>query len=163
VSRGSATLLALLFFGALVVATTAKGGVDPQHHQPRRVVGYGQIKFEGLGPEAWAHRARIWHKAYLKERRVQMTSPTVTEAIDIACATYGWCSTLWRKASCETGGTFNKFSRNLSSGAAGLFQFLPSTWRSTPYASMSIWDPVANALAAGWMHVHGRGGEWVCQ
>lgn len=164
-SRGSATVLAASFFGVVVLAASAKGGTDPQHRTSKhqRTVGYGQIKFDGLGPEAWAQRARVWHKAYLKERREQLHSPSVSEAIDIACATYGWCTTLWRKASCETGGTFNRFSRNLSSGASGLFQFLPSTWRTTPYASLSVWDPVANALAAGWMHMHGRGGEWTCQ
>jgi hypothetical protein len=39
----------------------------------------------------------------------------------------------------------------------------PSTWRSTPYGVFSVWSPYANALAAGWMHLNGRGGEWSCQ
>jgi uncharacterized protein YraI len=48
-------------------------------------------------------------------------------------------------------------------GATGLFQFLAGTWASTPYAADSIYDPVANAFAAGWMWSVGRRGEWVCQ
>jgi hypothetical protein len=88
--------------------------------------------------------------------------PSVVEAINLACATYGWCSTLWRKADCETGGTFSPTAHN-PSGASGLFQFLGSTWRSTPYGRFSIWSPYANALAAGWMHANGRSGEWSCR
>lgn len=51
---------------------------------------------------------------------------------------------------------------NGSSGASGLFQFLPGTWATTPYAAASIFDPVANANAAAWMWSVGRRGEWVC-
>jgi hypothetical protein len=47
--------------------------------------------------------------------------------------------------------------------ATGLFQFLRSTWASTPYANEDIFDPVANANAAGWMWSVGRRNEWVCQ
>jgi hypothetical protein len=47
--------------------------------------------------------------------------------------------------------------------ASGLFQFLPSTWASTPYASFNILDPVASAYAAAWMWSVGRRPEWVCQ
>ena len=134
-----------------------------------RQIGYGQVRYEGHGPEWWANRSRAWHtqaRAYRRElmstRRVLMQKPDVVEAINLACATYGYCATLWRKARCETGGTFSPWAHN-PSGASGLFQFLPSTWASTPYAQLSIWSPYANALAAGWMHTHGRGGEWSCQ
>lgn len=51
---------------------------------------------------------------------------------------------------------------NQSSGASGLFQFMPGTWATTPYAAENIFDPVANANAAGWMWSVGRRGEWVC-
>jgi uncharacterized protein YraI len=51
---------------------------------------------------------------------------------------------------------------NSSSGASGLFQFLPGTFASTPYASYNILDPWANANAAAWMWSVGRRGEWVC-
>jgi len=135
-------------------------------HSPS-VVGYGQIRYEGHGPEWWAARSRAWHRQALglhrelmSTRRVLRQRPNVVEAINLACATYGYCSTLWRKAGCES--HLSPAAHN-ASGASGLFQFLPSTWASTPFARLSIWSPYANALAAGWMHEHGRGGEWVCR
>jgi hypothetical protein len=45
----------------------------------------------------------------------------------------------------------------------GLFQFLRSTWASTPFADQDIFDPVANARAAAWMWLQGRRTEWACQ
>lgn len=160
-SRATATVVLVLFFGLLVLVTSARAGLDPHakatHH---RVVGFGQVKFDGLGPEAWAQRARVWHKAYLRQRRALLAAPSTREAIDLSCAIYGFCSSLWSKARCESG--LSPFAHN-PSGASGLFQFLPSTFASTPFGNFSIWSPYANALAAGWMHDHGRGGEWVCQ
>lgn len=52
---------------------------------------------------------------------------------------------------------------NRSSGASGLFQFLPSTWRTTPQgrAGLSVFDPVAARNAARWMLEQGRAREWV--
>jgi hypothetical protein len=52
---------------------------------------------------------------------------------------------------------------NRSSGASGLFQFLPSTWRTTPQgrAGLSVFDPVAARSAARWMLEQGRACEWV--
>lgn len=159
-------LLPVLSALALLLAVpqaTSKDGA------PRRVVGYGQIRYEGHGPEAWAQRARLWRAKYVATRRELLTQrqvlrhrPSVVEAINLACATYGHCPELWRKARCETGGTFSPRAYN-PSGATGLFQFLPSTFRSTPYAVLSIWSPYANAMAAGWMHARGRGGEWTCR
>ena len=98
-----------------------------------------------------------------RQRRILLENPDVVEAINLACATYGSCETLWRRARCETGGTLSPRSLNGSSGAAGLYQFLESTWATTPYARFSVWSPYANALAAGWMEAHGRGGEWACR
>jgi soluble lytic murein transglycosylase-like protein len=63
-------------------------------------------------------------------------------------------------ARCESNLDPNAYNR--SSGASGLFQFLPGTWRTTPYASANIFDPVASANAAAWMWSVGRRGEWVC-
>lgn len=52
---------------------------------------------------------------------------------------------------------------NRVSGASGLLQFLPSTWRTTPQgrAGMSIWDAAAQWAAGRWMISVGRVGEWV--
>jgi soluble lytic murein transglycosylase-like protein len=48
------------------------------------------------------------------------------------------------------------------SGASGLFQFMRSTYATTPYSRRSLWSPKWNALAAGWMLAQGRRGEWAC-
>lgn len=66
-----------------------------------------------------------------------------------------------RVARCES--NLNPNAVNPTSQASGLFQFLPSTWETTPYADQNIFDPVANANAAAWMWDNGRRNEWVCQ
>ena len=45
----------------------------------------------------------------------------------------------------------------------GLFQFVPSTFAGTPYGEYDIYDPWANANAAGWMWSEGKKSTWVCQ
>ena len=54
---------------------------------------------------------------------------------------------------CESGGDPNAY--NPYSGAAGLFQFLPSTWASTApkagYPDASVFDPTANVGSAAWL------------
>lgn len=51
---------------------------------------------------------------------------------------------------------------NRWSGAAGLYQFLPSTWMTTPQgrAGRSPYDPEAATEAAQWMIDVGRIREW---
>ena len=62
---------------------------------------------------------------------------------------------------CES--RYHPNSVNSDSGASGLFQFLPSTWSGTPYASQSPFDPRANSFAAAWLYSHYGPGRWVCQ
>ena len=66
-----------------------------------------------------------------------------------------------RVAQCES--VLDPNAVNASSGTSGLFQFLPSTWATTPYKNQDIFDPVANAEATGWMWQNGRRNEWHCQ
>src|SRR5262249_6539985 len=94
-------------------------------------------------------------------RRATLHRTDVAEALNLACVAYSNCTTLWRRARCESG--LSSRALNSSSSAAGLLQFLPSTWRSTPYRRFSVYSPYANALAAGWMFTHGRINEWACQ
>jgi uncharacterized protein YraI len=65
-----------------------------------------------------------------------------------------------RVAKCES--NLDPYAVN-PSGSYGLFQFIRSTWKSTPYGKEDIFDPEANAMAAGWMWKQGRKSEWVCQ
>ena len=156
-----AGLLAAALAAVVTAAVAAVGAGDTD-----RQLGYGQVKFRGLGPERWAQRYREEHARYLalraRVRHLLHADQTVHEAIDLACVTYGYCTILWRRAGCETGGTYSATAHN-PSGASGLFQFIPSTWATTPYARFSIWSPYANALAAGWMMSVGRSGEWSCR
>lgn len=66
-----------------------------------------------------------------------------------------------RVAQCES--VLDPNAVNASSGASGLFQFMPGTWAMTPYANESIFDPVASAKATGWMWQNGMRNHWVCQ
>lgn len=65
-------------------------------------------------------------------------------------------------ASCETGGTFSPLAKNSHSTAAGLLQFLDSTWRDQGMRGFSVYDPVANALAAARIVRREGWGQWQC-
>jgi hypothetical protein len=65
-----------------------------------------------------------------------------------------------RVAECES--DLDPYAVN-PSGSYGLFQFVRSTWKSTPYGDQDIFDPSANANAAAWMWSVGRRSEWVCK
>ncbi|MDP9372965.1 MAG: SH3 domain-containing protein [Chloroflexota bacterium] len=95
------------------------------------------------------------------------SSGSITDIIVAAANRYGQSpEAMLAVARCES--NLNPRAVNpISIGAAGnnasgLFQFLPSTWSTTPYASHDIFDPWASANAAGWMWLVGRRGEWVC-
>lgn len=66
-----------------------------------------------------------------------------------------------RVARCESGLNPNA----VGGGGAwhGLYQFVPSTFAGTPYGQYDIYDPWANANAAGWMWAEGKKSAWVCQ
>ena len=68
-----------------------------------------------------------------------------------------------RVARCESG--YNPYAVNTSSGASGVFQFLPSTWAHTPFASKSVFDRVANVHAAAcYFEATGQtGSPWSCR
>jgi hypothetical protein len=69
-------------------------------------------------------------------------------------------SAMLRVAECES--NLDPYAVN-PSGSYGLFQFIRSTWESTPFGNKDIFDPEANANAAAWMWSEGRKSEWVCQ
>jgi soluble lytic murein transglycosylase-like protein len=55
---------------------------------------------------------------------------------------------------------FNWRVTNSSSGAAGLYQFMPRTWQSTPYRNHSPYHPKWASLAAMWMWKRGGLSHW---
>jgi hypothetical protein len=66
-----------------------------------------------------------------------------------------------RVAWCES--RYHPNSVNSSSGAAGLFQFMPGTWAGSPFHAKSPFDPVANAQAAAWLYSTYGPQRWTCQ
>jgi hypothetical protein len=79
-------------------------------------------------------------------------------------STFGsYASQALRVARCESG--LNPSATNSSSGAAGVFQFLASTWAGTSYARYSRYNAWANIQAAHQVFV--RDGyswrEWSCK
>src|SRR5215469_1608870 len=79
-----------------------------------------------------------------------------------AFAPLGAAAQSWalRVAKCES--NYNPYAVNRSSGASGLFQFLPSTWAGSPYHAQSVFDPSANAHAAAWLYQRSGPSQWVC-
>lgn len=86
----------------------------------------------------------------------------IIQMIYAAADTYGQSpGDMLRVARCES--NLDPNAINGPGDTHGLFQFLPGTFAGTPYADSSIYDPWANAHAAGWMWSQGRRNEWVCQ
>jgi len=65
-----------------------------------------------------------------------------------------------RVANCES--HYNPLAVNRSSGASGLFQFMPSTWNAN-FPGQNIWDPYAQARAALVFYNAGRQSAWTCK
>lgn len=66
-----------------------------------------------------------------------------------------------RIAKCESG--YNQYSKNKSSTASGVFQYLASTWKGTDQgkAGMSVFDPDANVKAAvSYIAIHKSTSPW---
>lgn len=105
----------------------------------------------------------VCHSLACEERvaRKQCWRGEVTRCIDRAAMRWRVSAAmLKRKAWCES--RYNPFASNGTH--FGLFQFLPSTYATTPYVRRgSVWSAKWNSLAAAWMHHVGRGGEWACR
>src|SRR5215471_9902450 len=88
---------------------------------------------------------------------------TVQDIIVQAFTPYGATAVAWglRVAKCESG--YNPRAYNGAGPYYGLFQFLMSTYKATPYGGQDIYDPVANASAAAWKYGQGGAGAWGCK
>src|SRR6266567_9142019 len=77
---------------------------------------------------------------------------SIQQIIMDAFASQGAGAQTWalRVAKCES--NYNPYAVNRSSGASGLFQFLPSTWAGMPQHTQSVFDPTANAQAAALLY-----------
>jgi hypothetical protein len=88
---------------------------------------------------------------------------SVQDIIVSAFTPYGAGAVQWglRVARCESG--YNPRAVNPAGPYYGLFQFLVSTFKATPYGGQNILDPLANASAAAWKYGHGGSGAWGCR
>lgn len=154
---------------ALVVALLALTVVVAVKAATPAPVSTPSATYQGKGAEWWAKRAvqarRDANARRATIRRLHLDlrhDPTIAESVRLAAIAYPAFSTerAWAIIRHESQGNPN--AKNKSSTASGLYQFLTSTWASTPYRHESIWSPLAASLAAGWMHEQGRRCEWWC-
>jgi hypothetical protein len=88
--------------------------------------------------------------------------PTIMDLIRNAFQSLGDDAVDWAQkiAWCES--KYDPNAVNSDSDAQGLFQFLPSTWVGTPFASSSPFDPNINAQAAAWLYQKYGPTQWEC-
>jgi hypothetical protein len=72
-SRRWAALLCLI---VCLAAAVAAWGARPPHLEANRTIGYGQVRFNGLGPEKWAQRYRQ------QQRTTQRLRELLTRKLD---------------------------------------------------------------------------------
>jgi hypothetical protein len=87
----------------------------------------------------------------------------VADIIRQVFSEYGPAAVEWglRVAACESG--YNPNAYNAAGPYYGLFQFLESTFRNTPYGNQNIYDPWYNARAAAWKYSVSGPGAWGCR
>lgn len=104
----------------------------------------------------------------LKDACGNESTSSVLHCIEYASLIHGFpASTLEAIARCES--TLNPYAHN-SSGASGLFQFIPSTWSATVARMISAGEEIKNniysakwsSLAAAWKMSQDGTGEWDC-
>ena len=101
--------------------------------------------------------------AYARDRcRVRDNEREILRYIRRAARKYGQSRrAMIRVARCES--KLDPCAYNPSGPYYGLYQYLKSTWKTTPYHDRNIYDPKAQALATGWMWEQGRKNEWACK
>jgi uncharacterized protein YraI len=136
----------------------------------------GFVKVDYNGTQGWAYAQFVGEYGSVEAPPSNVGGPSgsydtngdgawsrdeIVAIIYAAAAYYGQSGdAMLQVAICESG--LDPYNVTPPYSASGLFQFLPGTWATTPYAGASIFDPVASAFATGWMWANGRRGEWVC-
>jgi hypothetical protein len=101
-------------------------------------------KYQANTPSCWNQHGRSQIARCFIARAASHFRQSKSQAYSIA----------WRES------RYNWRVTNSSSGAAGLYQFMPRTWNSTPYHKHSPYHPRWAALAAMWMWAHGGYSHW---
>lgn len=114
--------------------------------------------------ELRAANKALRRKLYQARRQLKVRwLPTVQYAIRLASDLFGVPEHELRSvASCESPG-LSPFLVNRSSGASGVLQFLPSTWRNQGVPRFSVFDPVANVLAGARIVAREGWRQWSCR
>ena len=101
--------------------------------------------------------------AYARDRcRVRDSERQILRYIRRAARKYGQSRrSMIRVARCES--NLDPCAYNRSGPYFGLYQFLKSTWKTTPYGNKDIYDPEFQAMATAWMWKKGRKNEWACK
>jgi soluble lytic murein transglycosylase-like protein len=104
--------------------------------------------------------ARLQHAAAAAAAAAQ--PPSIPDLIRSAFQPLGDGAVDWalKIAWCESKN--DPHAVNGESDAQGLFQFLPNTWRGTPFADASPFDPGTNARAAAWLYQKYGPTQWEC-
>ncbi|MDQ6918461.1 MAG: lytic transglycosylase domain-containing protein [Candidatus Dormibacteraeota bacterium] len=91
-----------------------------------------------------------------------VSSGAVQDLIRQAFGPQGQAAVDWglRVAACESGYNPNAYNPG---GPSGVFQFMPGTFRGTPYGNQNIFDAKANVYAAAWYYQKNGGGAWSCK
>jgi soluble lytic murein transglycosylase-like protein len=100
--------------------------------------------------------------AYAPPSAPRPSAGAVQDLIRQAFGPQGQAAVDWglRVAACESGYNPNAYN---PSGASGVFQFMPGTFRATPYGGQNIFDASANVNAAAWYFQQHGGGAWSCK
>lgn len=137
---------------------SANGTLISNHTSPVPNVG-ATVRMRMPAPHTPAHTPR--HTPTPTPPPLHPASGSVVEEIQSAFGSYA--SAALAIAACESG--YNPSAYNRSSGASGVFQFLPNMWAGTSYAGYSPFNAWANIHAA--YQVFQRDGyswrEWQCQ
>ncbi len=148
--------------GRAVVATAGVAGVAENTYRVRTVDGAEASRELVASVEVQAPVAEV--------RRIGTRPPPgpseIVAIIRAAAAAWGADpDQLLRVAYCES--RYNPNAYNPSSGASGLFQFLPRTWAANSvragYGGASVFEPVANANTAAYMFASGQARQWSCK
>lgn len=151
-------------------------GHGPEYWYNRAVARYKQVK-------AGKKKNHQLIRAMRRQQRIIVSQPNTRVAIQVATVVYQEMANLRRQlglnvsygdeddfirvAECESPGLSPTLRNDTpiynGEHATGLFQFIPSTWASTPFARFDIYNGWANAMAAAWMWSVGRRGEWACR
>ena len=112
------------------------------------------------------HRALAWQqhdRARLERDLERRTRRDATYAVRLAAAAFHIPERKLRCIAIRESGLGRQRTPEPSSGASGEMQFLAGTWASTPFAhaGFSVWDNVANVLAAAQIIAHdGSARQW---